>query len=135
MRLLGLDVGDVRIGVSISDPTATISRSLCILDSRKSDVFNELSRIIKDNHIITVVYGIPISLDGTKKRQVEKVEMFIDKLKKTINIKDLNFVSVDERFTTISASNILNETKSKREYLDDVSASLILQTYLNLKSR
>ena len=84
----------------------------------------------------SLVIGIPKSLDGTEKRQAEKVREFIEKLNKSI--EGLEIFEVDERLTTVSADRLLNETNKKgalekRKVVDKVAAAIILQTFLDRK--
>ena len=78
--------------------------------------------------------GLPKSLDGTEKRQAEKVREYIEKLKK--NIEGLEIYEVDERLTTVSADRMLNEANKKgalekRKVVDKIAAAIILQTFLD----
>jgi len=109
-RYLALDIGDVRIGVARSDLMGIIATPL--------------------------VVGIPKSLDGEEKRQAEKVREYIEKLKK--EIENLEIIEIDERFSTVIADNILKDLNKngaieKRKVVDKVAASIILQTYLDMK--
>ena len=84
----------------------------------------------------SIVVGIPKSLDGSEKRQAEKVRIFIHALKSAI--PGVEIFEVDERFTTVTADQILTEMNrkgalEKRKVVDKVAASLILQQYLNMK--
>lgn len=135
MRILGLDVGDVRVGIALSDPTSTIASPLSILNAKKVLVDKEIIEIIKNRDVKLIVYGLPISLDGSEKRQAEKVKDFIKKLKKSCEKENLNlnFVPMDERFSTISANNMLRDIgmNKKRKRVDNISAAIILQNYLD----
>ena len=77
MRILGLDVGDVRTGVSISDPLRIIASPLTILNSKEVNVKEEIIKIVESRGVKEIIYGLPISLDGSEKRQAEKVREFI----------------------------------------------------------
>ena len=129
-RLIALDVGDVRIGVAKSDILGMIATPLETIDRRKVKAVKRIVEICKENGTSSIVVGIPKSLDGTEKRQAEKVREFLIKLNKEI--------SNLERFSTVIADNILNDLNKKgavekRKVVDKVAAAIILQTYLNMK--
>lgn len=135
-RLIALDVGDVRIGVAKSDILGMIATPLETIDRRKVKAVKRIVEICKENGTSSIVVGIPKSLDGTEKRQAEKVREFLIKLKKEIS--NLEIIEVDERFSTVIADNILNDLNKKgavekRKVVDKVAAAIILQTYLNMK--
>lgn len=134
-RILALDVGDVRTGLAMSDPLGIIASPLKILNSNECDVVKEIISVINDNNIKKVVFGLPISLDGNEKIQAEKVRKFISILKKE---KDIEYIPIDERYSTASAKNMLLSTrkqglKGKSKSLDSISATILLQTYLSMK--
>ena len=131
-KILGLDIGDVRTGVAISDVLGIIASPLTILNAKEVDVIEEIKEIVEKEKIEKIIYGLPISLDGTEKRQAEKVREFVDRLSKVVKA---DFIPIDERFSSLSAKNMFAEvgksTKGRR--LDSVSATIILQNYLDMK--
>lgn len=135
-KYVALDVGDVRIGVAKSDIMGIIATPLEVIDRRKTKAVKRIEEILKEQNTNALVIGIPKSLDGTEKRQAEKVREFIEKLKNSI--ENLEIHEVDERLTTVSADRILNETNrkgalEKRKVVDKLAAALILQTFLEQK--
>jgi putative Holliday junction resolvase len=135
-KYVALDVGDVRIGVAKSDIMGIIATPLEVIDRRKTKAVKRIEEILKEQNTNALVIGIPKSLDGTEKRQAEKVREFIEKLKNSID--NLEIHEVDERLTTVSADRILNETNrkgalEKRKVVDKVAAALILQSFLERK--
>lgn len=135
-KYLALDVGDVRIGVAKSDILGMIASPLETIDRRKGKPVKRIEEICEEENTRLIVVGIPKSLDGTEKRQAEKVRNFIHSLKSTI--PGLKIFEVDERFTTVTADHILTQMNrkgalEKRKVIDKVAASLILQQYLNTK--
>ena len=124
-KFIGLDVGDVRIGVAKCDPLGILATALEVIDRTKTN---------PDEGTKKVVVGMPKSLDGTKKRQVEKVEEFVEELKKSIS--NIQIIFVDERYTTTEAEHYLKNYskkngKERRKVVDMVAASIILQKYLD----
>lgn len=137
-RYIALDIGDVRIGVAKSDIMGIIASPLETINRKKMKSVKRIAEICKENNTNSIVVGIPKSLDGTEKRQVEKVRNYIEKLKK--EIENLEIIEVDERFSTVSADNILNDLNKKgaiekRKLVDKVAASIILQTFLDMNSK
>lgn len=135
-KYISLDVGDVRIGVAKSDIMGIVATPLEVIDRRKTKAIKRIEEILKEENTKSLVIGIPKSLDGTEKRQAEKVREFIEKLKK--NIENLEIIEVDERLTTVSADRLLNETTKKgalekRKVVDKIAAAIILQTFLDTK--
>ena len=97
-KFIGLDVGDVRIGVAKCDPLGILATALEVIDRNKTEPISRIKEILDDESTKKVVVGLPKSLDGTKKRQVEKVEEFVEELKK--EIPGIQIIFVDERYTT-----------------------------------
>ena len=133
-KFIGLDVGDVRIGVAKCDVMGILATALEVIDRTKTDSFERIKEILDDEGTKKVVVGMPKSLDGSKKRQVEKVEEFVEELKQ--NIPDIQVVFVDERYTTTEAEHYLKNYskkngKERRKIVDMVAASIILQKYLD----
>lgn len=135
-KYLALDIGDVRIGVAKSDTLGMIASPLETIDRRKVKPVKRIAEICEEENTKSIVVGIPKSLDGTEKRQAEKVRIFIHSLQSVIPA--LEIFEVDERFTTVTADYILTQMNckgalEKRKVVDKVAASLILQQYLNTK--
>lgn len=136
MRVMALDVGDVRIGVALSDPLRMIASPFEVIDRNKVDYLKRIKEIIKEKTVTRLVIGMPISLDGTKKVQAQKVEIFIEEMKKELSGMEID--TIDERFSTVSADRMLNEStkkdaREKRKVVDKVAATIILQNYLDMK--
>lgn len=135
-KYLALDIGDVRIGVAKSDILGIVATPLEVIDRKKQKSVQRIKQLCIEENTKKLVVGIPKSLDGTEKRQVEKVREYIEKLKK--NIEGLEIFEVDERLSTVSADRILTEqgTKGaleKRKVVDKVAAAIILQNFLEMK--
>lgn len=89
-KYISLDIGDVRIGVARSDIMGLVATPLEVIDRRKIKSVKRIAEILNENNTKSLVVGIPKSLDGTEKRQAEKVREYIEKLKKIL--KDLKFL-------------------------------------------
>ena len=130
--ILGLDIGDARTGVAISDELGVAAHPLCTIQrkSRKA-VLAELEKLVTAHNVEQIVVGLPLQLDGETGPQARKVKKFAEKLAQQIN---LPIVFWDESFTTFEASQILRGTKKRRkkrkQVIDQVAAVLILEGYL-----
>ncbi|WP_039880947.1 Holliday junction resolvase RuvX [Urinicoccus timonensis] len=135
MRVLGLDVGDVRIGIAVSDPTALVASAYKTLvrTSKWKDV-EEIRSIIEDLKVDRVVVGLPKNMNNTLGPQGKKVQKFVNALKHNY---PLDLVYIDERLTTVSAERILIEAdvsrKNRKKVVDQVAATYILQQYLDMQ--
>ena len=132
-RIMGIDYGERKIGVAISDPLKIISYPYTTIDRKKTpDYMSEIKKIIDEKQIGEIVIGYPIALSGKKSQQTEITEKFINKL-----ILDLDVIihKCDERLTSHEASRYLKEQNIKtghnKEKIDQISASLILRQFLS----
>ena len=135
-KYIALDIGDVRIGVAKSDIMRIVATPLEVINRKKVKSVQRIKELCEQENTKSLVVGIPKSLDGTEKRQAEKVREYIEKLKK--NIEGLEIYEVDERLTTVSADRMLNEANKKgalekRKVVDKIAAAIILQTFLDTK--
>ena len=133
MRSLGLDVGDRRIGVAISDPSGIVASPLTIIE-RKNDVADveAIADIIRRNKVSHIIVGLPLAADGGFGIQAEKVKEFTKRLREKVNVP-LDYR--DESFSTDSARKLMLQTKSKKERRntrdDAIAAAFILQHFLD----
>ena len=138
MRSLGIDYGDARVGISISDELNITAQGLETIHHEGNDkiVLNRLEELLKMYEISTFVVGMPINMNGTVGERVNITKKFIHKLKCRFN--NINIETVDERLTTVQAHktmNLLNvSNKEKKNIVDTISAVYILETYLNKNS-
>ena len=131
--LLGLDIGDTRIGVAISDALGVAAHPLCTLTRKNRQVdLIVISDLISIHEVERVIIGLPISLDGSLGAQAEKVQKFAKRLEHAI---DVPIEFQDERFTTAEAEEILRslnkDAREQKGLIDEVAAVLILKDYLN----
>ena len=135
MRKLGLDYGDSRIGIAITDELGITAQGLETIHHNGNDklALKRLQEILEQYKVDTIVIGMPINMDGTKTKRVEVTNKFIHKLKCKFN--KVNIVEIDERLTTVAAHktmNYLNINKhEKKNIVDTISAVYILETYMN----
>jgi len=133
MRCLGLDIGDRRIGVALSDPEGILASPFAIIDRRDDSLdIKAITDIISQQQVGQVVVGLPRSLDGSLGRQAEKVQDFTQKLSEQVKIP---VEYRDERLTTVMAERLKRaaggkKTRQKARH-DAQAAALILQGYLD----
>ena len=136
MRILGLDVGDKKIGVSLSDPTLSIAQGLRLYRraSLKEDL-EEFKRIVKEHEVDEIVIGLPRDLSGKIGTRAQSVMDLADKIRESIDIP-VNLW--DERFSTNEAHRIFDMAdvrhKKRKPYLDIMASQIILQGYLDARS-
>jgi putative Holliday junction resolvase len=134
-RILGIDYGIKRTGIAISDPLGIIASPLETVNT--VNLIDYLLKLIENEKISDLVIGIPLN-SKNKLFDIEKeIKKFILKIK--LKLPELNIERIDERFTSKIARNYINiytekqKTRRNKENLDKVSASLILQSYLEKK--
>ena len=134
MRKLGIDYGDSRVGVAITDALGITVQGLETIHHKGNDkiVLKRLEELLNEYEVDTIVVGLPLNINGTKTERVEVTEKFIHKLKCKFN--KLKIEEIDERLTTVAAHktmNYLNINKhKKRDIVDTISAVYILETYM-----
>ena len=133
MRILGLDVGDRRIGVAVSDELALFAQGLLVLERRNlaADVA-ALQEVMSDYDVSRIVVGMPRNMNGSYGPQADKTAAFMERLERSCN---LPCIAWDERLTTQQAERVLiaaNQRRHKRKTVrDKLAAQLILQSYLD----
>ena len=135
MRILGIDYGDARVGIAISDELNITAQGLETIHHNGNDkiVLKRLEELLKMYDISTFVVGMPKNMDGTDGERVEITKKFIHKLKCKFN--NINIETIDERLTTVAAHKTMNflnvSSKEKKNIVDTISAVYILETYMN----
>lgn len=137
MKIMGIDYGDARTGVAISDLLCTLVGSATVVPSRNTEkAITDIVRLAQENQVGEIVVGLPKNMDGTEGVRAELCREFADKLAQATGLP----VSMwDERRTTVEAHNILSQHnyhgKKRKDTVDAVAASLILEGYLAYKKR
>ena len=131
MRILGIDYGDTRIGLSVSDETLTIATPIktYFSVSMRKDI-DYVAALIKEKNVSKTVLGLPINMDGTKGERANKTEAFGRNLQK---VSGVEVVYKDERMTTLEAQRSLAfgglSKEKQQKNIDSVAAQIILQSY------
>ena len=132
-RLLALDVGDVRIGVALSDELGIVVTPRGVIRRRpEAKALAAIARIAADEAVVGLVVGLPLRLSGDYSDQTRAVLTFVERLTAQLAVP---VVTWDERYTTVEAERILREQGVRRdrwrEQIDAIAATVILQDYLD----
>lgn len=135
MRLIGLDVGEVRIGVAVSDPTGTLASAREVLARRPEALaLKAIARLVEEEEAEAIIMGLPRSLSGELHSQAALVQEFADRLRQEVQVP-IQFW--DERLSTVAAEREMRAAGTKRErrkaMIDAVAAAIILQSYLDAR--
>lgn len=134
-RALGIDLGEARVGVAVSDDLGMLAHPLETIQVRQGPVIKRILQIIGDKDIGTVVVGMPRNMDGTFGPAAHKSREFIDSLKLQTSCA---VVPCDERLTTVSAQRSLQaagkKAKDQKAMIDQVAAQILLQSWLDSQS-
>ena len=134
MRILGIDYGDSRVGIAVTDPLGITAQGLETITYNGNDkiLLKRLDEILEKYPFDTIVVGMPYNMNGTKTERAEVTERFIHKLKCKYN--KIKIETVDERLTTVEAHKTMNfldiNKYKKRGIVDTISAVYILETYM-----
>jgi putative Holliday junction resolvase len=134
---VGIDLGDVRIGVAVSDELGIVASPHSVITSAgwNRDVAR-ISEIVDEVGAGEVIVGLPVNMDGTRGPRAQKATDFAQRLKEALDVPVLLW---DERLSTAQANRALLEAdlsrRRRREVVDKAAASLILQNYLEFVSR
>ncbi len=133
MRILGIDLGERRIGLAVSDSLGITAQGLKTIQIQKpEDRYTKIMEIIKENKVERLVFGLPKNMNGSLGPQARKVQEYAQKLGQFTNLP-IDFE--DERLSTVRAEQVLleaDQSRAKRKKsIDRLSAVIILQSYLD----
>ncbi|MBQ7069327.1 MAG: Holliday junction resolvase RuvX [Synergistaceae bacterium] len=135
-RVLALDIGTVRIGAAISDPSRIIAQGLGVWKAENDEWLNDFDECLKKFNPSLVVVGLPVRTDGKISSMSEKILAVIENLKS--KYPELEFTTWDERFTTVIAQQTLISAdvsrKKRKKNVDKIAAVLILENWLEFHS-
>ena len=136
-KIMGIDYGDARTGIAISDMLCSIVGSTAVLNSHnKEKLMEDILRLCQENSVGQIVVGLPKNMDGTEGERAKLCREFAEELAAR---SGLEVAMWDERRTTVEAHNILSQHnyhgKKRKNTVDAVAASLILEGYLAFRGR
>lgn len=135
MRILGIDYGETRVGIAITDQLNITVQGLETIQRNGSDkvILRRLDEIFEKYEVDTIVVGMPLNMNGTMSERAKITEQFVHKLKCKYNKMEIH--TIDERLTTVEAHKTMNflevNKNKKKNIVDTISAVYILETYLN----
>ena len=135
MRKIGIDYGDARVGIAITDSLNITVQGLETIHHNGNDkiVLARLDEIFTEYEVDTIVVGMPLNMDGSSTFRVDATNKFIHKLKCKYN--KMKIETIDERLTTVQAHKTMMDlqidSKKKKQIVDTISAVYILETYVN----
>ena len=132
-RLMGLDYGDSRTGVAVSDLLGITAQGVeSVKHTGEKQLIQRLKEIINEYQVKKIVIGLPLNMNATSGQRVEKTKKFIEKLKSEFGLEVL---TIDERLTTVASHRTMTELgvnkNKKKNLVDMMSAILILQMYMD----
>ena len=129
-RLMGIDFGEVRIGIALSDPLQIISQPYLVIPNNDNTI-SEIQKIIKTEEVGKIILGLPLNLDGEDTKKTLEVREFFEMLTNNVDIP-VSFW--DERYTSVEANEQLKKMgysiAESRKVIDKVAASIILKNYM-----
>ena len=134
MRILGLDYGDVRTGVAVSDALGITAQGVESIEhgTNLKKLIARLKEIVSEYQVEKIIIGYPLNMNASVGPRAQKTDSFIETLKKELGIE---VIKIDERLTTVAAHKTMTSLKTKKEkkkkIVDTISAELILQMYLD----
>lgn len=136
-RIMGIDYGDARTGIAISDLLCSIVGSTAVIHSRNPEkTLEQIAALVKEHNVGSIVMGLPKNMDGTEGPRAELCRAFAARVRE---VTGLSVQLWDERRTTVEAHNILSEHnyhgKKRKNTVDAVAAALILEGYLGFLKR
>jgi putative Holliday junction resolvase len=127
---MGIDYGEVRIGLALSDPLQIISQPLKVIGNN-GDTFSEINKIVKSKEVGKIILGLPQNLSGEDTKKTIEVREFAEILKSKV---DVPVIFWDERYTSVEANEELKQMgytiAESRKVVDKVAASIILKSYM-----
>lgn len=132
MRVLGIDPGEARVGVAVSDDLGMLAHPLETIDVSKLDPCDRIAALAVEKGACAVIVGVPRNMDGSFGPAAEKARALIEKLRLCVECKVIPW---DERLTTLSAQRALREAgrkaKNQRSVIDQVAAQILLQSWID----
>ncbi len=134
MRILGIDYGDVRVGLALSDPTELLAGGIgAVKITGMNDAVTQIAKIVAEKDVKKTVIGLPLNMNGSAGDSAAKIRVFGNKLAAACPGLEIEYL--DERRSSILAAGFMDETgtfgKKRKQAVDTLSAQIILQTYLD----
>lgn len=132
-RLLGIDYGDARIGLAVSDELGFLAHPLETIHCRQTHPLERIAQVVEEKQVAKIILGLPLRLDHTEGPAAEKVRAFSERLQGHVPSTPIEFI--DESYSTMDAQKQLHATgkttKNSKDIIDQAAAVVILQSYLD----
>ncbi len=132
--IIALDVGDKRVGVAICEEGAPIASPMATYERAKNEAEQKILKLIQDKQVGKLIVGLPLGADGSRNKQCDKIENFCRRIKARVAVE---LIYIDEYGSSKEAEHCLTRSggdlrsRRKKGMIDALSASIILQTYLD----
>jgi putative Holliday junction resolvase len=130
-RVIGIDLGDARVGVALSNPHRTLASPLEVI-KRTGNLYRDIAKIVDEWEANAVVVGLPLSLDGSVGPAAKKALIEVEKLGATLQVPVETY---DERLTTVTAERLMTDagldSRNQRKVVDKIAAAIMLQAWLD----
>lgn len=131
-KALGIDLGDARVGVAVSDDLGMLAHPLETISTQSTNVVKRVLALASERSAETIIVGMPRNMNGSHGPAADKAKAFIEELRRETT---LPIVAWDERLSTVSAQRALQEagrnTRKQKSVIDQVAAQIILQSWLD----
>lgn len=131
-KALGIDLGDARVGVAVSDDLGMLAHPLETISTQSTNVVKRVLALASERTVETIIVGMPRNMNGSHGPAADKAKAFIEELRRETT---LPIVAWDERLSTVSAQRALQEagrnTRKQKSVIDQVAAQIILQSWLD----
>lgn len=132
MKILGIDLGEARVGLAISDDLGMLAHPVETIAVKQTPVIPRIAEVVASRQVTRIILGLPRNMDGTYGAAAEKVRAFAEKLRAAVPCEVKLW---DERLSTVAAQRALHESgrnvKQSRQVIDQVAAQMILQGWLD----
>jgi len=130
-RVIGVDLGDTRVGIALSNPARTLASPIEVI-KRTKQLHQDIAKIVKEWEATAVVVGLPLSLDGSVGPAAKKALAEVEKLGATLRVPVETY---DERLTTVTAERMMTDaglnSRDQRKVVDKIAAAIMLQAWLD----
>jgi putative holliday junction resolvase len=131
-RVLGIDLGEARVGVAISDDLGLLAHPLETIDATRRDPCDRVEELAREKQVDAIIVGVPRNMDGSFGPAALKARELIERLRERVSC---NVIPWDERLTTVAAERALREAgrkaKQQRSVIDQVAAQILLQSWID----
>jgi putative Holliday junction resolvase len=131
-RVLGIDLGEVRVGVAISDDLGLLAHPLETIDASRCDPYDRVEELAREKQVDAIIVGVPRNMDGSFGPAALKAREVIERLRERVSCRVIPW---DERLTTVAAERALREAgrkaKEQRSVVDQVAAQILLQSWID----